>query len=60
MLVVKWYSNGIRLDDYHIHIPLAFMLYQENHGNQKNIKGIVHPKIKILLLITHPHVIPNL
>ncbi len=23
-------------------------------------KGIVHPKIKILSLITHPHVVPNL
>ncbi len=23
------------------------------------IKGIVHPKLKILSLITHPHVVPN-
>ncbi len=23
------------------------------------IKGIVHPKMKILSLITHPHVVPN-
>ncbi len=23
------------------------------------IKGLVHPKMKILSLITHPHVIPN-
>lgn len=22
-------------------------------------KGIVHPKIKILLLVTHPYVLPN-
>ncbi len=25
----------------------------------KSFKGIVHPKIKIISLITHPHVIPN-
>jgi len=24
------------------------------------LKGLVHPKVKILLLITHPHVVPNL
>ncbi len=24
------------------------------------IKGLVHPKIVIISLITHPHVIPNL
>ncbi len=23
------------------------------------VKGIVHPKMKILSLITHPHVVPN-
>ncbi len=23
------------------------------------LKGIVHPKMKILSLITHPHVVPN-
>ncbi len=23
------------------------------------IKGLVHPKMKIMSLITHPHVIPN-
>ncbi len=27
----------------------------ENWG----FKGIVHPKMKILSLITHPHVVPN-
>ncbi len=26
----------------------------------QNIKGIVHPKMKTMLLITHPHVVPNL
>ncbi len=25
-----------------------------------HLKGIVHPKMKILSLITHPHVVPNL
>ncbi len=25
----------------------------------KLFKGIVHPKMKILSLITHPHVVPN-
>ncbi len=24
-----------------------------------SLKGIVHPQMKILLLITHPHVVPN-
>jgi len=24
------------------------------------IKGLVHPKIKILSVFTHPHVVPNL
>ncbi len=23
------------------------------------LKGIIHPKIEILSLITHPHVVPN-
>ncbi len=26
----------------------------------RSLKGIAHPKIKILSLITHPHVVPNL
>jgi len=26
----------------------------------ESIKGLVHPKMKIMLFITHPHVIPNL
>jgi len=26
----------------------------------KNIKGLVHPKMKILSVFTHPHVVPNL
>ncbi len=26
---------------------------------QSRVKGIVHPKMKILSLITHPHVVPN-
>ncbi len=32
------------------------------HGGSywKVFKGIVHPKIKILPLITHPRVVPNL
>ncbi len=25
-----------------------------------NLKGLVHQKIKILSLITHPHVVPNM
>ncbi len=25
-----------------------------------NIKGVVHPKMKILSSFTHPHVVPNL
>uniref|UniRef100_A0A8C1U8W6 Exocyst complex component 2 n=1 Tax=Cyprinus carpio TaxID=7962 RepID=A0A8C1U8W6_CYPCA len=33
----------------HIHLQLAF-----------DLKGIVHPKMKILSLITHSHVVPNL
>ncbi len=27
--------------------------------NIKEIKGISHPKMKLMSLITHPHVIPN-
>ncbi len=27
---------------------------------QSDLQGIVHPKMKFLSLITHPHVVPNL
>jgi len=27
---------------------------------QQYIKGLVHPKMKILSVFTHPHVVPNL
>jgi len=27
---------------------------------QQCIKGLVHPKMKILSVFTHPHVVPNL
>jgi len=28
--------------------------------NNSTIKGLVHPKMKILSVFTHPHVVPNL
>ncbi len=27
--------------------------------NKAKLKGLIHPKIKIVSLITHPHVVPN-
>ncbi len=33
--------------------------YPEKMYERKLIEGIVHPKMKILSLITHPHVVPN-
>ncbi len=47
------------------HIYIYFYIYrylnniamEETNWNQ--LKGIVHPKMKILSLITHPHVVPN-
>jgi len=32
----------------------------QNEFNVLSLKGLVHPKIKILLVFTHPHVVPNL
>jgi len=32
--------------------------FQEICG-EKNIKGLVHPKMKIKSLITHPHAVPT-
>ncbi len=32
----------------------------ESSFNAPHIKGIVHPKMKILSLFTHPQVVPNL
>jgi len=29
-------------------------------NNKLAIKGLVHPKMKILSVFTHPHVVPNL
>ncbi len=39
----------------------AILLYKNYliEHNDKMIKGIVHPKMKILSLITHPHFVPN-
>ncbi len=36
--------------------------HKENHNTtlQTVLKGMVHPKITILLLITQPHAVPNL
>jgi len=31
----------------------------EGGGFQRNIKGLVHPKMKIKSLITHPHAVPT-
>ncbi len=35
------------------------MTYESGTAWRRVVKGIVHPKRKILSLITHPHVVPN-
>jgi len=36
------------------------MLLQQKYRKQGiALKGLVHPKMKMMSLITHPHVIPN-
>ncbi len=39
---------------------VMFQTYKVVVKSRNLLKGIVHPKIKILSLITHPHVVPNL
>jgi len=38
---------------------LQFILAKNRPIRQSEIKGLVHPKIKILPVITHPHVVPS-
>ncbi len=35
------------------------MLINKRYNNLKIVKGLLNPKIKILSLITYPHVVPN-
>ncbi len=41
-------------------ISIAVAVSKTKHQRMPMIKGIFHPKTKILSLFTHPHVIPNL
>ncbi len=54
-----WESDWLELSS-----TLGFaVLEHTNHVSELStdtLKGIVHPKMKILLLITHPYVVPNL
>jgi len=34
--------------------------YNTKYLTREKLKGLVHPKMKILSLFTHPHVVPNL
>ncbi len=45
----NWQRSQILLD----------LTWSEKLYDQRNIKGIGHTKMKILSLITHPHVVPN-
>ncbi len=40
-------------------IVLFWIIVCTHPGVQQGLKGIVHPKMKILSLITYPHVVPN-
>uniref|UniRef100_A0A672MPJ8 Growth hormone releasing hormone receptor, like n=1 Tax=Sinocyclocheilus grahami TaxID=75366 RepID=A0A672MPJ8_SINGR len=42
-----------------IHPAIITAPLKHKHSTHKLIKGIVHPKMKILSLITHPHVVSN-
>lgn len=42
-------------------VPVAVdLIFMNNSEPQFQIKGLVHPKIVIILITTHPCVIPNL
>jgi len=36
------------------------IVFSLSHAFVNGIKGLVHPKMKILSVFTHPHVVPNL
>jgi len=36
-----------------------FDIFTEQKGQNKVVKGLVHPKMKIKSLITHPHAVPT-
>ncbi len=39
---------------------IVLLYFDQQKCNLGELKGIVHPKMKILSLITHPHVVLNL
>ncbi len=43
-----------------IHVLKNTDLLKNESVSMFQFKGIVHPKMKVLSLITHPHVVPNL
>ncbi len=51
----------IKLHVWQKNLMAAILLYKNYiiQNNDTMIKGIVHPKMKILPVITHPHVVPN-
>jgi len=58
VLTLKWL--GCR-NYYKLLISLCVNIFKEVQITKSTFKGIVHPKMNILLsLITHPHVVPNL
>ncbi len=52
---IRFIWTFIKLNPRSVFPPILNLLYCCYH-----LKGIVHPKMKILSLITHPHVVPNL
>ncbi len=40
-------------------IVLFWIIVCTHPGVQQGFKGIVYPKMKMISLITHPHVVPN-
>ncbi len=43
-----------------MYIETIYFTFTPKYAYTQTLKGIVHPKIKIMSLITHPHVVPNL
>ncbi len=40
--------------------PIMHAMFNQHHWKYLRLKGIVHPKMKILSSFTHPQVVPNL
>jgi len=47
----------------HFHLLIFIIMYKSRHNNDRFVenvlKGLVHPKMKIKSLITHPHAVPT-